>query len=195
MNNKLQKLALLGTSADPPTYGHQALLKGLSNIYPKVITWASENPLKTHFVSLEKRQQLLAILVNDLNIPNLEVDNSLSSSWTITTLEKAKKLWPSNELVLIIGSDLIAQIASWVRAKDLLQKARLGIVPRVSWPINESDLTKLRQMGAIIDILPLNIPMTASSEIRKKPQSCHIPQAILPILMKENLYGFSHTTK
>ncbi|MGL6133191.1 MAG: nicotinate-nucleotide adenylyltransferase, partial [Prochlorococcaceae cyanobacterium] len=39
-------VAMLGTSADPPTRGHQALLEGLLNLYPRVATWASDNPVK-----------------------------------------------------------------------------------------------------------------------------------------------------
>lgn len=41
-------IALLGTSADPPTRGHQVLLEGLLNRYDHVATWASDNPLKQH---------------------------------------------------------------------------------------------------------------------------------------------------
>ena len=39
-------VALFGTSADPPTMGHRALLLGLRRLYPLVATWASDNPLK-----------------------------------------------------------------------------------------------------------------------------------------------------
>ena len=41
-------IALLGTSADPRTRGHQVLLEGLLNRYGQVATWASDNPLKQH---------------------------------------------------------------------------------------------------------------------------------------------------
>lgn len=41
-------IALLGTSADPPTRGHQVLLEGLLRRYGQVATWASDNPLKQH---------------------------------------------------------------------------------------------------------------------------------------------------
>ena len=39
-------LALLGTSSDPPTKGHQCLLEGLLARFDKVATWASDNPMK-----------------------------------------------------------------------------------------------------------------------------------------------------
>ena len=48
-------VALFGTSADPPTRGHQALLEGLLQLYPTVATGASDNPLKQHGAPLEQR--------------------------------------------------------------------------------------------------------------------------------------------
>jgi len=186
---------LLGTSADPPTNGHLALLEGLSKLFPRVITWASNNPLKTHSASLSQRQSLLELLVKDLDIPNIEFNQSLSSPWAIKTLQIAEQLWPDAELVLIIGSDLAPQITHWVQPKDLLTKARLAIAPREGWPVDEWDLKRLKEMGGTIDLLPLNIPATASSSIRNKPNTSHIPKAILQVLIKENLYGLSKTTQ
>ena len=55
-------IALLGTSADPPTRGHQVLLEGLLNRYGQVATWASDNPLKQHDAPLELRAMLLGEL-------------------------------------------------------------------------------------------------------------------------------------
>ena len=195
MKGKINKLALLGTSADPPTYGHKALLEGLSKLFPKVITWASDNPLKAHDVSLCQRQELLKILVKDLNLPNLDVDDSVSSPWAFRTIEKAKKYWPDSELILIIGSDLIHQLPTWRRSRDLLKTARLGIAPREGWPINKLALKTIKDLGGEIDLLPLNIPSTASSLIRNKPKIVDIPKAILPILLQKKLYGLSATTK
>ncbi len=195
MKTNSQRLALLGTSADPPTNGHRALLQGLCRLFPRVITWASNNPLKAHSASLSQRQKLLKVLVQDLDTQNLEVNQTLSSPWAIKTLEKAERLWPEAELVLIIGSDLIHQIPDWERPVDLLKKARLGIAPREGWPVNKIDLANLKKLGGHLDLLPLRIPATASSAIRSEPEIAQIPEAILPILIKENLYGLSKTTQ
>ena len=195
MTNKANQLALLGTSADPPTHGHQVLLEGLAKLFPMVITWASDNPFKTHNVCLSQRQELLKILVTDLNLPNLEVNHNLSSPWALQTIEKAELYWPDSELILIIGSDLIDQIPTWLRSKDLLKKARLGIAPRDGWPIKKLALKTITDLGGKIDLLPLNIPPAASSSIRNKPKIVDIPKAILPTLVQKNLYGLATTTK
>ena len=54
MKSKNNSIALFGTSADPPTLGHEALLSELTKIFPKVITWASDNPEKKHQIPLLK---------------------------------------------------------------------------------------------------------------------------------------------
>ncbi|KGG13472.1 Nicotinate-nucleotide adenylyltransferase bacterial NadD family [Prochlorococcus sp. MIT 0601] len=153
------------------------------------MTWASDNPMKEHYASLNTRHHLLEILVQELKLPQVEIRQELSSPQTIKTLEIASESWPKSDLVFIIGSDLVGQIPKWFKAKELLVKARLGIAPREGWPVNQDDLKVLRSMGAEIDILPLKIPATASSDIRVKPDVSQIPQAILPIILQEKLYG------
>ena len=82
MRSKKDSIALFGTSADPPTLGHQALLKDLATIFPKVITWASDNPDKTHGISLRKRSQLLRTLVKEISLPQIKLvqDKKLAPS-------------------------------------------------------------------------------------------------------------------
>ncbi len=184
-------LALIGTSADPPTKGHKALLTGLSNIFPKVITWASNNPAKHHKASLSQRLELLNELVETIALPNLELKQELSSQWAIHTLELAKIYWPNENLVLVIGSDLIQDIPNWVKAKDVIKTAHIGIVPRYGWPIDAHELKRIHQMGGQTSLLPLDIPPSASSAIHNATNLSQIPKAILPILKRKQLYGFS----
>ncbi len=79
-------IALLGTSADPPTLGHQALLEGLLDHFQRVATWASDNPLKRHDASLDLRSELLQALVMAIDNPRISIDQTLSSPYTFTTL-------------------------------------------------------------------------------------------------------------
>ena len=66
-------IALLGTSADPPTRGHQALLEGLLGHFQRVATWASDNPMKQHDADLKLRSALLETLVKAINNPRIDV--------------------------------------------------------------------------------------------------------------------------
>ena len=95
-------IALLGTSADPPTRGHQVLLEGLLNRYGHVATWASDNPLKQHDAPLELRAMLLRQLVQQLQDESLELAQHLSSPYTLITLQRAAHHCPDRNLVFVV---------------------------------------------------------------------------------------------
>ncbi len=195
MKSKKDSIALFGTSADPPTFGHQALLKELTTTFPKVVTWASDNPDKNHSISLEKRSQLLRTLVKEISHPQLKIIQDLSSPWTINTLIKADKVWPNANFIFIIGSDLAEQVPKWLNAKSILQRANLGITIRDGWPINENKLKEIEKLGGRVEVLPFKIPASSSSSFRESPQERLIPKSIFSILLKENLYGISAGNK
>jgi nicotinate-nucleotide adenylyltransferase len=189
-------VALFGTSADPPTIGHRAVLQALADRYPRVATWASDNPLKHHGAPLAIRAELLGRVVHDLDQPRVELLQQLSSPWAIETLRTASGLWPGATLVLVVGSDLVPQIPHWRSAGVLVRQARLAVIPRQGWPLQADDLERLGQMGADIEILPLTIEASASSRIRdggatESGAMVQIPEAIRPVLQKYRLYGSS----
>ncbi len=186
----MDAIALFGTSADPPTLGHRALLEGLLTLYPQVATWASDNPLKQHAAPLPLRSALLAALVQAIEDPRLEHRQELSSPFTVETLERAAEHWPGRTLVFVCGSDLVPQIPRWRAAEAVLARARLAIAPRQGWPLNPHDLEALRLRGARIDPLPLWIPATASSEVRHVADPSQVPPELWPLLQQHNLYGF-----
>ena len=194
MNAKINSIALFGTSAAPPTLGHQALLRELTKIFPKVITWASDNPDKKHQIPLLKRTQLLSILVKKISHPKLELVQELSSPRTIHTLKKAFHLWPEANFSFVIGSDLAVQVPMWLNAKSILNKATIAIVMRDGWPISDNQLEEIKNLGGEIELLPFNIPESSSSKFRERPQEVLVPQELLPLLLEENLYGLADNT-
>jgi len=182
-------VALFGTSADPPTLGHQTLLLQLLEHYPRVATWASDNPHKQHTAPLELRAQMLAALVASLNEPRLSHRQELSSPWALTTLQRAADRWPGAPLVFVVGSDLVSQIPLWRGAAELLQRCSLTVVPRVGWPLEAGSLEALTALGGQVQVLELTIPATASSALRQQIDPDQIPAAIWPLLAEHNLYG------
>ena len=148
-------LALFGTSADPPTAGHRALLAGLADTYGQVATWASDNPFKQHGASLPQRATLLQRLVDDLADPRISLQQELSSPRALTTLERAESLWPGRELVFVVGGDLAAQVPRWYRADELLRRCRLAVVPRQGFTLEAGALETLRRLGGRPELLDL----------------------------------------
>lgn len=182
-------VALFGTSADPPTLGHRTLLEGLTDHYPQVRTWASDNPFKTHGAPLAVRASLLEALVEGLEKPGLRLDQSLSSPRAVETLERARQQWPDAELVFVVGSDLLPQIQRWYAADEILHRCRLAVVPRLGWPLDSLQIDQLNRRGGQVEVLPLEIPAAASSTIRRHPDPQLVPSELWPVLLEQNLYG------
>ena len=195
MKVKINSIALFGTSADPPTLGHQALLSELTKIFPKVITWASDNPDKKHQIPLIKRTELLRILVKNISHPKLELVQELSSPRTIHTLKKAFQLWPEATFSFVIGSDLAFQIPKWLNAKSVLNKTKIAITIRDGWPISDQQLEEIKKLGGEVELLPFKIPGSSSSSFREKHQEGLVPSELIPIILEENLYGFADKIK
>ncbi|MYF36332.1 MAG: nicotinate-nucleotide adenylyltransferase [Synechococcus sp. SB0678_bin_12] len=189
-------MALFGTSADPPTIGHQAILAGLGQRYPMVATWASDNPLKRHGAPLAIRRQLLQVVVDGLKarMPlahRLELRQDFSSRRALDSIWAARACFPTARLLFVVGVDLLPQIPNWYKASELLRCCCLAVVPRNNGPGQEQAMAQLQAAGARLEALPLHIPPVASSQIRQRPDPALVPKELLPMLASHGLYGFT----
>ncbi len=189
-------MALFGTSADPPTIGHQAILAGLAQLYPMVATWASNNPLKHHGAPLGIRSQLLQVVVDGLKphgAPGswLEVRQEFSSCRAIESVQAARACFPTVRLLFVVGADLLPQIPNWYGVSEFLHCCCLAVTPRHRQPPQEQAMARLRSAGAQLEVLPLQIPPVASSQIRRQPNPSLVPKELVPMLVSQELYGFT----
>ena len=134
---------------------------------------------------------LLGQLVQQLQDERLELGQHLSSPYTLITLQRAAQHWPDRELVFVVGSDLAGQIPRWKQSDCWLPQCRLAIAPRKGWPLEDATLQALRDLGGQVDLLDLEVPATASSQLRQQPNEAQIPEAVWPLLLQHNLYGLS----
>lgn len=182
------RVALFGTSADPPTRGHLAILCWLSQHFDQVAVWASDNPFKSHQTALDHRTEMLRLLVGDLDLRNIQVYPELSSSRTVITVERAQERWQNAEFTLVVGSDLVRQLPKWFRARDLLDRVKLLVVPRPGYSITDSELDPLRQIGADVTIADLNAPNVSSTAYREQGETEGVTSPIQAYIDREQLY-------
>jgi nicotinate-nucleotide adenylyltransferase len=185
-------IALFGTSADPPTSGHQAILKWLSYHYDHVAVWASDNPFKSHQTPLEHRSKMLRLLIEEIQPPrrNISLYQDLSSSRTLETVGRARKHWGSQvELTLVIGSDLISQMPRWYQIENLLRQVQLLVIPRPGYEIDEAGLKELRKLGAEVAIADLQAPAVSSTAYRENRDKQAITPPVEDYIHKEHLYA------
>lgn len=183
-------IALFGTSADPPTAGHQAILVWLSQQFDQVAVWASDNPFKSHQTPLLHRMAMLQLLIDDIDPPrhNLSLYPELSKSRTIHTVEIAETLWKDAAFTLVIGSDLVYQLPSWHRIDALIQRVNWLVIPRPGFALNEAALAELTRRGARLSIADLTGPDTSSTAYREKGDTDALTPPIEAYIHREQLY-------
>jgi nicotinate-nucleotide adenylyltransferase len=185
------KIALFGTSADPPTIAHQKIINWLASQFDRVAVWAADNPFKLHGATLEQRSQMLELLIEEIQLPtsqNAQVYRSLSSQRTLETLVTARSIWPDSEFTLTIGADLITQLPQWYRVAELLSQVKLLIVPRTGNQLESSGLQKLTDLGAKISIAPLSTPAISSTTIRNSHSIEGLTPRVAIYTQQQNLY-------
>lgn len=192
------KIALFGTSADPPTAGHLVILKWLSEHYDWVAVWAADNPLKSQQTPLSHRAAMLELLIKDINVSkkNIALEQDLSSWRTLETVEKAKLKWGEHiEYTLVIGADLVNQLSRWYHIQDLLQQVQLLIIPRPGYIIDNSSLENVKQMGGKITIANLIGLDVSSTAFREQGDINTLTPPVVAYIHQQHLYKCQYITK
>lgn len=206
------KIALFGTSADPPTTAHRTILIWLAKHFDHVAVWASDNPFKNHqsegghTVSLHHRQTMLKLLVQDLQqtYPTVQLWEDLSDRRSLISLHRAQERWGSDpDYGLVIGSDLIKQIPRWYEVKQLLSQVTLVIFARPGYPLNSDNLSLIENLGGHyrwvtadrlleVDQIPTVPPLTpsvSSTDFRQSKDRTLIPDVVQTYIERQNLYA------
>ncbi len=186
--NTQHSFALFGTSADPPTLGHKKILEELAKKYSFTITYASNNPQKSHKEDITIRSLLLKTLIEELNNPKIIFNQKISSQWAIESIEKCKNIYKLNRLDFVIGSDLIADIFSWKNFEKIAMEVRFFIINREGYPVASNTFKMLEKSKVKFTISTLNIPNISSSMIRLNANYSYLPKSIIDIVIKNNLY-------
>ena len=187
-------IALFGTSADPPSIGHQQILQWLDNHYDRVLVWVSDNPFKTHQASLSDRLKMMELTIAAIQPPaqTISLHPEISNPRTINTVEQARQILPHANFSLVIGGDLVPQLPTWYRAQDLLNQVKLLVVPRQGVTIFPEDIDRLVNMGTEVAIAPssISIPDVSSSDYRNNGNSSVIIPTVAAYIQQESLYAW-----
>ena len=192
MKSKIRKIALFGTSADPPTSGHKKIIQELSKKYKLVISYASDNPSKDHRENIYFRSLLLEKLIFDLDHPNIIFDQYLSSPWAITSIKRCKEKYSPVQIDFIIGSDLISEMFSWKNINQIIKEVKFVIIPREGYSIDKKDLMEIKEKSGYFEISDLKIPKISSSMIRENSEHSGLPKSLISIVRSNNLYDFKY---
>ncbi len=188
MKSRIQKVALFGTSADPPSNGHQIIIKELSKIYDKVICYASNNPNKEHTENLYFRGLLLKQLITNFRNSKIIFDSEISSKWAISTIKQCKTKYNLQSIDFVIGSDLLEEIFIWKNIYKIIKEVNFLIIPREGYPINNDNLQLIDDIKGKYKLSSIKIPKISSSMIKENCKFLGLPKSLIPIVKENNLY-------
>jgi len=184
----IKRIALFGTSADPPTIGHKKILEELSKIYGFTISYVSNNPQKKHKEDLSIRSHLLETLIKDLDNPKILFNQRLSSQWAVESIKKCKKIYEFHNLDFVIGSDLIKDIFYWKSFNKIIKEVSFFIILRDGYPVESNTIKMLETYKVKFRISNIKIPNISSSKFRLNFNYSNLPTSLIDIVKKNNLY-------
>ncbi|MCR8539015.1 MAG: nicotinate-nucleotide adenylyltransferase [Prochlorococcus marinus CUG1439] len=183
-----KKVALFGTSADPPTIGHKKILEELSKIYAFTISYVSNNPNKKHKENIAIRGHLLKTLVDDLDNSKILFNQKVSSQWAIESIRNCKRIYEFNNLDFVIGSDLIKDIFCWKDFDKIIKEVSFFVIIREGYPVESSTLKMLEDYKVKFKISTIKVPNISSSKFRLNFNYSNLPTSLIDIVKKNNLY-------
>lgn len=195
------KIGLFGGSFNPIHDGHIHLAKSINDEVglDEIIFIPSKiSPHKSNkeYVSNEHRFNMCKLAIQD--IPNFEVsDFELSRegiSYSIYTVRYFKEKYPTDELYLLIGSDMLLTFNEWKEYQEIMSKVTLAVISRENGDYDTllKKSKELSKYGKII--IPKVSPIEVSStEIRKnirfnKDYSCNLNEKVVQYIKSNNLY-------
>ncbi len=183
-----KRIALFGTSADPPTIGHKKILEELSKIYAFTISYVSNNPKKKHIEDISIRSHLLKTLIDDLDNPKILFNQKISSQWAVESIKKCKEIYKFNNLDFVIGSDLIKDIFYWKNFDKIILEVCFFIILREGFPVESNTLKMLETYRVKFKISTIKTPNISSSKFRLNFNCSNLPSSLIDIVKKNNLY-------
>jgi len=183
-----KRIALFGTSADPPTIGHKKILEELSKIYAFTISYVSNNPKKKHIEDISIRSHLLKTLIDDLDNPKILFNQKISSQWAVESIKKCKEIYKFNNLDFVIGSDLIKDIFYWKNFDKIILEVSFFIILREGYPVESNTLKMLETYRVKFKISTIKTPNISSSKFRLNFNCSNLPSSLIDIVKRNNLY-------
>ena len=165
-----ERIGILGGTFDPVHIGHLAAAVDVRHDLrlDRVLLVVANSPWQKVGIRpispAEDRYAMVAAAVADLEgieASRLELDRG-GPSYTVETLEALSA--EDTELFLVVGSDVVDDLDTWMRADDVRRLATVVAVPRVL-AVSSSDLRRRAAEGRPLDVL---VPAPALRVLRER---------------------------
>lgn len=140
-------LGLFGGTFDPVHFGHLRLAEeSIAHLGLGGVRWIpAGQPPHRETPQVTAAQRLAMVLRSTAKNAQFSVDASeveaAAPSYTVHTLERLRaELGPAQSLVLLVGADAFAGLATWHRWRDIFALAHIAVSHRPGFPVEASSL-------------------------------------------------------
>jgi len=210
MSDRAALLGVFGGTFDPVHRGHLCIARALSShlrLDRLHMIPAAQPPLKpVTGATAEQRLQMLHLALAAYSgfFIDLCEYRRVGPSYTVTTLQEVKQLYPQHHLLLIVGADTFVSLPDWHQSEALAKLAHLVVMNRsgVPTPILQAKgftAVTVQQLfqQATGGILAVEVPSPdiSSTSIRNriamgKDVSSMLCPAVWSYIQEQQLYGF-----
>ena len=130
------RIGIYGGTFNPPHFGHKNLalkIKSAAELDKIIVIPTFTPPHKENKAIVDgfHRIQMCKLLFDEdyFEVSDIEIKRE-GKSYTFDTLCELKKIYPDDELFLIMGSDMLLSFHKWYRFRDILTMATLCVASR-----------------------------------------------------------------
>lgn len=190
-----RRLGLLGGTFDPPHIGHLVAAVSVGEALHLDEVWLVPNgdPWQKRSRAVTPASIRLALAqaavegVPGVAVSDVEVRRS-GPSYTIDTVHELRAADPARDLVVVVGRDTAAGLATWERHEELLATVEIAVVERAGVAA-----TVAVPPGARMEVVPMRRIEVSSTELRGRvaagrPIVPLVPPAVAAMVDSHGLY-------
>ena len=130
------RIGIFGGTFNPPHKGHKRMalemMKAASLDKILIIpTFTPPHKTAPDLASTKDRAEMCNLLFSEdcFEVSDIEIKRE-GKSYTVDTVSELKKLYPDDELFLIIGSDMLLSFHKWYKFEDIISRVTLSVATR-----------------------------------------------------------------
>ena len=146
----------------------------------------------------QQRLDMLRIAVQDcpgLEISDIELRRE-GVSYTYLTIQELKRMYPHDQLVLLMGTDMFTSFDSWRNPEEILKNASLGVFCRGDKKEKQAiaaQTERMEAMGAQVELAHNDVIAISSTQMRRllafRCAGSFLPEGVLEYIREYRLYN------
>jgi nicotinate-nucleotide adenylyltransferase len=200
-----RKIGILGGTFDPIHNAHLILGEAAREQFglDRIVFMPTGKPYMKdqggNLTSGELRYQMVKLAIDSnpyFTCSRLEIDRE-GNTYTIDTLYELEKMYPGDEIYLILGGDTFKQIETWYKSEEIFKNCVILAAIRNNMSIAEMDEQRRYlhdKYGADVRILQYKNIDISSSDIRSRIMTGRsvrymLPESVIEFASLKNIYN------